>query len=352
MNSTAEGLTGWNQEDAIGRTVIEVFNIADEVTGDSVENPATRAIKEGCVVVLPPAVLIARNGTATPINDSAAPIIDDKGNITGAVLVFRDISERKRIEAARQKQIEQERLIAQLEKLNRIKDDFLSTVSHELRTPMSNMKMAIQMLSTQSTAERRQRYLQILQAECNREIDLINDLLDLQRLEAASYPSFLIEAISVKDLLSSLIEPFRSRMQERQQILQVNLPIDLAPLYSDRAGLERILTELLNNACKYTPSGGQIILSLQQISAVTMSGTPLCAPTTATLFMIRNQAEIPAAELPRIFDKFYRVPNADPWKTRRHWIRASSSAETSRTTTGDYTYRKWRGMDYVYFPVN
>ena len=314
MNSIAEDLTGWKQEDALGKTVIEVFNIADETTGNPVNNPALEAIKEGGVVVSPPTVLIAKNGTVTPIDDSAAPIIDDKGNITGAVLVFRDISERKRIEEARRKQVEQERLIAQLEKLNRIKDDFLSTVSHELRTPMSNMKMAIQMLITQSTAERRQRYLEILQAECNREIELINDLLDLQRLEVASYPSFLVEAVSIKDLLSTVVEPFRSRMQERQQTLQVNFPIDLAPLCSDRASLERILAELLNNACKYTPSGGQIILSVQQVSTPDVASASLCASTTATLFTISNQAEIPAAELLRIFDKFYRVPNADPWK--------------------------------------
>ncbi len=314
MNSVDENLTGWKQEDALGKTIVEVFNIANETTGDSVKNPALEAIKEGGVVILPePAILIARSGTATPIDDSAAPIRDDKGNITGAVLVFRDISERKRTEEARQKQIEQERLIAQLEKLNRIKDDFLSTVSHELRTPMSNMKMAIQMLTTQSTAERRQRYLEILQAECNREIELINDLLDLQRLEVASYPSFLVEAVSIEDLLSSIIEPFRSRIQERQQTLEVSLPI-LAPLCSDRASLERILTELLNNACKYTSSGGQITLSVQQVPILAISDALPRVPTTATLFTISNQAEIPATELLRIFDKFYRVPNADPWK--------------------------------------
>ena len=76
--------------------------------------------------------------------------------------------------------------VKELEKLNALKDDFFSTVSHELRTPLSNMKMAISMLKNPSIVERQQRYLQILQTECNREIELINDLLDLQRLEVTS----------------------------------------------------------------------------------------------------------------------------------------------------------------------
>lgn len=216
----------------------------------------------------------------------------------------------RRAERARQKQTEQEFLIAQLEKLNQLKDDFLSTVSHELRTPMSNIKMAIQMLKMAPTAERRQRYLDILQTECTREIELINDLLQLQRLAAASYPVFLAEAMLLQDWLPSIVEPLRARTQEYQQILQVNLPSNLPPLVSDRASLERILIELLDNACKYTPANGEIILNV-----CNSSSKAACLPdSAATIFTISNQAEIPAADLQHVFSKFYRVPNADPWK--------------------------------------
>jgi signal transduction histidine kinase len=193
--------------------------------------------------------------------------------------------------------------IKELEKLNRLKDDFLSTVSHELRTPMSNMKMAISMLKNSPTAERRQRYLEILQAECNREITLINDLLDLQRLETASNHNQIVEAIDLQEMLPNLIESFRSRMQQQGQILQLNLPQNLPPLISDRASCVRILVELLNNACKYTNYGGEIVLSVSDKDVEAL-----------TIFTISNWAEIPAEQLPHIFDKFYRVPNADPWK--------------------------------------
>ncbi|HEY9847427.1 MAG TPA: GAF domain-containing sensor histidine kinase, partial [Candidatus Caenarcaniphilales bacterium] len=110
--------------------------------------------------------------------------------------------------------------VEELEKLNRLKDDFLSTVSHELRTPMANIKMAIHMLKTTPVPERRERYLEILQVECARETELINNLLDLQRLEAASYP-IQLETVHLQAWLPSIIEAFRPRIAQHKQILRV-----------------------------------------------------------------------------------------------------------------------------------
>ena len=313
MNPAAENLTGWKHSEAFGQAAAAVFHITHEETRILVENPLTQALQLGVPVSLPEqTLLIAKDGTEIPVDDSAAPIKDDKGNVTGAVLVFRDITERRQAEETRQKQLEQERLVAQLEKLNQLKDDFLSTVSHELRTPISNMRMAIQMLRVAPTAERSQRYLEILQAECTRETELINSLLDLQRLEAASYPNFIVESIDLQSCLSSIIEPFRVRTQQREQQLSIDLPPHLPRLVSDRASLERILAELLNNACKYTASGGQIVLAVEYGTGVEYQTAE--STSTVTRFNISNQAEIPTAELPRIFEKFFRLPGADPWK--------------------------------------
>lgn len=248
----------------------------------------------------------------------ACPILDDQGVLGDLWLTnqhdyaFNDLEIRLVQQVANQCAIalRQARLyqaakaqVEELQKLSRLKDDFLSTVSHELRTPMSNIKMAIQMLKISPSAERSQHYLEILQNECAREIQLINDLLDLQRLETASYSSLLVEAINLQDWLPIIIEPFLDRTQQRQQTLQINLPPDLPTIISDRASLERILAELLNNACKYTPFGGEIVLSIcdQCVSA-------------ATIFTISNSVEIAEVELPRIFDKFYRVSQSDRWK--------------------------------------
>lgn len=205
----------------------------------------------------------------------------------------------------RERTVQLQQKVAQLEEMNTLKDDFLNTVSHELRTPMTNMKMAIQMLRIAAAPERQQRYLEILQAECDREIDLINDLLDLQRLQADADPHLLTEAINLPDLLVNFIVPFRSRASNRQLFLKLDISLNLPPLISNRAGLERILAELLNNACKYTPAGGKLILRVYPHQGESF---------VSTGFSVSNQAEIPAAALPRVFEKFYRVPNADPWK--------------------------------------
>ncbi len=191
----------------------------------------------------------------------------------------------------------------ELERLNSLKDDFLSTVSHELRTPMSNIKMAIHMLNQFPLEQRQKRYIDILDAECERETELINDLLDLQRLEAGVNPVG-VEDLRLQALVPRVLLPFESRLSEREQQFRVECDAEIPAIKSDRACLERILSELLNNACKYTAQGGEISLRVNHISD----------PQNVVHIKVINQSEIPEHELTRIFDKFYRVPNADPWK--------------------------------------
>ncbi|MCC5629300.1 PAS domain S-box protein [Nostoc sphaeroides CHAB 2801] len=305
MNPVAENLTGWKQEEACGRNSSEIFKIANAKTHNYIESPIIKVLQDGIIVSLSEeTILITKDGGEIPIDDSVAPIKDDQDNITGAVLVFRDITERKRAIEARQKQIEQEQLVVQWEEINKLKNDFLSLVSHELRSPLSNIKLMVQMIQLSPVTEEAQRYLELMENECDRELGLINDLLDLQRLESSSYPVITPDALLLQQWLPWVIEPFQIRVQEHQQTLQLNLPSNLPPLFSDGISLERILVELLNNACKYTPAGGEIVLSVRSNS--------LEAPTK-TIITISNSAEILLAELPRIFEKFYRIPNADIW---------------------------------------
>lgn len=208
--------------------------------------------------------------------------------------------------------------IQEMKKLDQLKDSFLSTTSHELRSPVANMRMAIRMLQVAIAQERAaaeganpkaagsvDRYLQILDAECDREIRLINDLLDLQRLEAGEQP-LVMEPIWLQDWLPRVVTPFYDRARDHQQTLRVTIPQALPVLIADPAILERIVAELLNNACKYTPQDGQIIINLQTVTQ---------PPLDSMQIQISNTVgEISANDLTHIFDNFYRIPNADPWK--------------------------------------
>ena len=101
LNSVACSLTGWTPEEAVGKALPDVFSIVNEQTRQPVENPAERALKEGVIVGLANhTILIGKDGVERPIDDSAAPIRDEAGGTVGAVLVFRDITERKKVEAA------------------------------------------------------------------------------------------------------------------------------------------------------------------------------------------------------------------------------------------------------------
>jgi signal transduction histidine kinase/DNA-binding response OmpR family regulator len=199
--------------------------------------------------------------------------------------------------------------VKELERLNRLKDDFLSTVSHELRTPMANIKMAAKMLDIvlkqhgvfENESLPADRYFQILQSECKREISLIDDLLDLSRLEAETEPLPTIE-LKLDPWAHRVVEPFIDKAESQNLQLRVEIPEGLPPLLSDPNSLGRILGELLTNACKYTPPGGEIVLSARQVGEL------------IELSVTNIGVEIPAPEHDRIFDKFYRIPNSDPWK--------------------------------------
>jgi signal transduction histidine kinase len=281
--------------------------------------------------------------------------------------------------------------VRKLEQLNALKDEFLNTVSHELRSPMANIEMAIQMLelllfpeqetdvkgdsvcrqpaipdccssdlhhsdrcpssvcdSTYHSTDRLParyfvhalphpaafqqsvRYFRMLQDECIRETKLINDLLDLSRLEAGTEP-IVLTPINLQVWIPHVLEPFLERARCQAQRLQVEIS-DTVPLVSiDLRSLERILTELVHNACKYTPAGENIRVMVDYVSgqanahsrADRPNATDFLLPRTASPLVTTSQLklqvcnsgiEIPAADLPRIFDKFYRIPSPDLWQ--------------------------------------
>lgn len=194
--------------------------------------------------------------------------------------------------------------LAELEQSNLLKDDFVSTVAHELRAPLTNIKMAISLLQNAPDANRQQRYIELLQAECSREFELINDLLDLQRLEQ-HHPALPLEVLDLQEWLLPMVQTFQVRSQQRQQTMEVMISPTLAPVAIHPPSLHRLLTELLNNACKYTPPEGLIRLEM---------GLTRENQTGVLQITVGNSAEIPPKAIPHLFDRFYRVPGSDRWQ--------------------------------------
>jgi PAS domain S-box-containing protein len=273
---------------------------------------------------------------STPHTILICPLLDDQG-VLGDIWLFRppqesfNVLEIRLVEqvanqcaiALRQSRLYQaaQAQVQELERLNQLKDDFLSTVSHELRTPMSNIKMAIQMLEviqSQDTAsnfefDRANRYFNILRNECHREISLINDLLDLTRLDAGT-ASLTLTTVDLQNWIPRILESFEHRTQTQQQQLKSCIPVSLPPLTTDVTYLERALTELLNNACKYTPAGEQITVSVELVLQGDENQDGETLSPSFIIAVCNTGVEIPSHELERVFDKFYRIPNNDPWK--------------------------------------
>src|SRR5215471_4147192 len=113
LNKIAESLTGWSHEQALGKPLETVFQIVNEQTRNQVENPINRALRDGTVVGLANhTLLIRKDGSECPIDDSAAPIRDDEGNVAGCVLIFRDVGAQREVEKNKASQLITARLLA------------------------------------------------------------------------------------------------------------------------------------------------------------------------------------------------------------------------------------------------
>jgi len=324
INPVAEALTGWTEAEALGQPIQTVFQVINEKERSPLLPTLLQTVLQGDPFYLSlDTLLITKSGQEIPIFDSAAPLRDQQDAVTGGIIVFRDawalrLANERDLAVARAQQLELQ--VQEMENLNRLKEDFLSMVSHELRTPLSNIKMATRMLtvvldqlnllsqSTGLTATPVSRYIHILQQETEQELCLINDLLDIQRIQAEAY-SLELSLIQLSTWIPKLVEPFRPRIAENNQILDLDIPPNLPDLWSDPHALARILSELLNNACKYTPPEEYIT-----ITATVQSRNGSNPYPWIVLDVCNSGITISLEEQERIFNPFYRISESDRWR--------------------------------------
>lgn len=198
----------------------------------------------------------------------------------GVIVVIHDVTKHERLESARR--------------------DFVADVSHELRTPLTVIKSYADILADTPDAEPqvRTRFLNTISSETDRMTKIISDLLTLSKLDVDANYSRPHEDIDIRSMLDGLVDRLELTARKKDQKLTYTPINDVPNLKGDRDGLERVFTNIISNAMKYTPSGGEInIFSSKMFNdiIVKVSDTGI---------------GIPKEQLPNIFDRFYRVDKA------------------------------------------
>jgi PAS domain S-box-containing protein len=269
MNRVAESLTGWTQAEVMGRSLTDIFQILNEQSRQPVENPALRTLDAGTIVRLANhTVLIAKDGTECPIDDSAAPIQNEQGEVVGAVLVFRDISERKRMELERERLLETAQAAQkEAEQANRLKDEFLATASHELRTPLTAVVGWSRMLRTgKLDAENSARALESIERNATLQTKLIDDLLDVSRIITGKL-TLDRRAIEMAHVVSDAVNTLRPAADAKHITIETSFDAEAGPVLGDANRLQQVVWNLLSNAVKFTPKYGRIEVALQRVNS-------------------------------------------------------------------------------------
>lgn len=238
-----------------------------------------------------------KNGVFVPVEISASNIeLDGKPRV---MLIARDISERRKIEA---------KLIAAketAEHANQAKSAFLANCSHELRTPLNailGFSELILTLKGQTDSGKVQDYINDIHASAQWLHSLIDDLLDISKLEMGQ-KEVVSARLDLVELCDEMARMFRPDASDRGIFLLVDVPADLPVLWADEKMVRQILQNLLANAVKFTPAGGRVDFTAQR------------GPDGLTLSVGDSGYGIPALERERIFEAFYRGEGAH---TRKH----------------------------------
>jgi two-component system, OmpR family, phosphate regulon sensor histidine kinase PhoR len=266
-NAAAEEITGVPQEEAIGRTTMQVLN--RELESAEVTTPTGQRL-----------VSLQRAGEEVWLSLSEAVMLDPLGAVAGRILAFRDISADRMIE--------------------QVKSDFVAAVSHELRTPLTSIYGFAETLLRQDIPfgdEERRTFLGYIASESERLTEIVDQLLNVARLDAGDLKVEL-GRIDVGSVVSELVKTVEESGAMNGHRFEVDLPDETLAAEADPDKVRQVFNILVENALQYSPSGGTVTLGARRnVDRVEVR-------------VVDQGIGIPAAERERIFRKFYRAESA------------------------------------------
>lgn len=311
VNPAAAEIIGWEMEDLIGRSMHKILHHS-KAGGSNYpreECPIYAAFKDGKVHRVENEVFWRKDGTSFPVEYISTPMHDEKGELIGAVVTFRDITQRKLSESILQQANEElEKRVAQrtkelsqanqqLKQLNEVRSRFVAMVCHEFRNPLNNISFLVSSLmrySRQLSTNQKNEYLLDIEANIDRMTQMTDELLVISKIDN--------ESINLESEWLDLVDFGRQIIAELQQTnsnnqVKFNCKLTELKVKLDRRLLRSIIINLLSNAVKYSPENTEINFSLQ------VKGD------RAIVAIEDRGIGIPRCDKSRIFEPFHRGKN-------------------------------------------
>jgi PAS domain S-box-containing protein len=217
-----------------------------------------------------------------------SPFVGHEGRHIGTIIVLRDMSASQELKRLRE--------------LDTMKSEFVSNVSHELRSPLTGIKSYVEALLEQvdpADYQTQREFLTVVDRETDRLTALINDLLDISRIESGRF-EIELRAVALSDIVRAVLRDLESRTAKHE--VAVDIPADLPNLWADMDKMIQLFLNLLDNAVKFSPAGGEIVIKARGEGKMIK-----CDISDQGLGMAKK-------EIPHIFEKFYRVDNSDTYE--------------------------------------
>lgn len=281
-NQGASELIGMSKEELIGKTVNQIIKMVSEKTGEKQECLVDSVLRNGEISwPKEPLILESIKGKSVPVDGVATPIKDNNGNISGAVMVLRDVAKER--------------------SLNKMKEDFVSMASHQLRTPLTGIKWFVELLREKDKvipAEKTREYVDKIGESNQRLIDLVNDLLITSRIEEGGLIEKDLMEHSIKDIIhEALVIQGNTIADKNIHVEGVDFIPEEIVIEADRIQMIQVFGNIINNAVSYSPVGSRVDIWVEKKDSMID-------------IMVKDEGiGIPENQKTKVFDKFFRADN-------------------------------------------